>query len=487
MGDDKKDGVNKRDIKNKGIIKKVIIAESVILIILAIVFFTIKASQKQQSEGADGPGATVVADKGKNNVEDNVNPDPTSSVNNDKVNDELIKQEEERKRQEELRIEREAVLHKAASYAIVYDYDTAIEILESYENYKDIKEFSDAIAVYEEKKAECVPFGAYSSSAEVSHVFFHSLVVDTSKAFDGDYTSNGYNYYMTTVNEFIEMMNQMYEQGYVLVSIHDVAKQVTLEDGTLSYMDGDIMLPPDKKPFVLSQDDVNYYDYMDGDGFARRMVLDENGNPTTEMFLDDGSVVIGDFDMVPVLETFLKSHPDFSYKGARGIIALTGYEGALGYRTDPASSDSETYEEDKETVKAIALAMRELGWEFACHSNGHRDMFKCTDDFLKYDTDQWLKYVGSLIGDTDIYIYPYGIEIEKTMGSYTSKKYSYLYGAGFRYYCNVDSKPWIQVRQDYVRMGRRPLDGQAMLMYPERLKDLFDISKIIDPARPALK
>jgi hypothetical protein len=33
-------------------------------------------------------------------------------------------------------------------------------------------------------------------------------------------------------------------------------------------------------------------------------------------------------------------------------------------------------------------------------------------------------------------------------------------------------------------MTRRPVDGQAMLEFPERLKDLFDLSTIIDAARP---
>ena len=34
-----------------------------------------------------------------------------------------------------------------------------------------------------------------------------------------------------------------------------------------------IMLPEGKKPFVMSQDDVNYYVYMEGHGFADKMVL----------------------------------------------------------------------------------------------------------------------------------------------------------------------------------------------------------------------
>ena len=49
---------------------------------------------------------------------------------------------------------------------------------------------------------------------------------------------------------------------------------------------------------------------------------------------DDGSISVGDYDMVPWIDTFVKEHPDFSYHGHKGIIALTGYEGVLGYRTD---------------------------------------------------------------------------------------------------------------------------------------------------------
>ena len=36
---------------------------------------------------------------------------------------------------------------------------------------------------------------------------------------------------------------------------------------------GDIMLPEGKLPFVMSQDDLCYYPYMDGDGFASRIVI----------------------------------------------------------------------------------------------------------------------------------------------------------------------------------------------------------------------
>ena len=37
--------------------------------------------------------------------------------------------------------------------------------------------------------------------------------------------------------------------------------------------------------------------------------------------------------MVPRLNTFLKKHPDGAYKGARGMLAMTGSNGVFGYRT----------------------------------------------------------------------------------------------------------------------------------------------------------
>lgn len=131
---------------------------------------------------------------------------------------------------------------------------------------------------------------------------------------------------MTTVSEFKKMIQSMYEKGYVLVSPHDMA--VVNDDGTMSR--GKIMLPEGKIPFVLSEDDVSYYHYMDDDGFATKLVIDDNGDIKCEYKKADGTVVTGDYDVVPILDSFIKQHPDFSYHGRKGILAMTGYNGVLG-------------------------------------------------------------------------------------------------------------------------------------------------------------
>jgi hypothetical protein len=471
---------NKKTNKNKRKYKKFLIIEIIVICIIVFGYFYFTTIRKNQDNDTVGNNPGQVAEGGnQNNDKETVT--PTVTLTPEEIEQQRL--EEEKKALEE---QINTLVNEADALATIYDYDGAIEKIKSFDgNYLEQDALTKAIASYEATKQTLDPLGAYDSVDQISHIFFHSLIADPSKAFDDDYKTNGYNYYMTTVGEFIGMMQQMYDDGYVLVSIHDVAKKVKGDDGVEKYVPGDIMLPPDKKPFVLSQDDVNYYEYMTGDGFARRIIIDENGRPSTEMIMDDGTVSVGDYDIVPVLETFLVTHPDFSYKGARGILALTGYEGSMGYRTN--DKESPTYEQDKETVKNVAKVLKEWGWEFASHSYGHRDMGKATYNFTVKDTDRWMEEVGSLIGPTDIYLFPYGIDIETTIDHYKSDKYEYLKSVGFNYYCGVFKDPWIQVKTDYVRMTRRPLDGQAMLQFPERLQDLFDLSKIIDTTRPELK
>ena len=107
------------------------------------------------------------------------------------------------------------------------------------------------------------------------------------------------------------------------------------------------MVPEGKIPFVLSQDDVSYYHYMDGDGCASKLVLDENGEVKNEYVDADGNVLVGDYDLVPLLDSFIKEHPDFSYHGRKGILAMTGYNGVLGYRTDSAYKTGENLQNDQ--------------------------------------------------------------------------------------------------------------------------------------------
>ena len=61
----------------------------------------------------------------------------------------------------------------------------------------------------------------------------------------------------------------------------------------------------------------------------------------------------------------------------------------------------------------------------------------------------------------------------------------YMKSQGFNIYCNVDSSQYfVQIGDQYLRMGRRNLDGYRMYYNPEQLEDLFDVSEVWDDSRP---
>ena len=50
---------------------------------------------------------------------------------------------------------------------------------------------------------------------KISHLFYHSLIVDPGKAFSSK-QAQGYKDYMVTIDEFMPMLNQLYDNGYVV-------------------------------------------------------------------------------------------------------------------------------------------------------------------------------------------------------------------------------------------------------------------------------
>lgn len=399
--------------------------------------------------------------------------------------------------------EQAALIEAADRLAAGYDYDGAMALIESCEGFAEVSAMAEALVRYENQKAAAVK---WESIEEITHVFYHSLIVDPALAFDGDEDEYNYNRVMTTVEEFKKIMQEMYDRGYVLVSIHDIAHMEVQADGSEVMVPGEIWLPEGKIPYVLSVDDPNYYHYMEGDGFASKLVIDENGNVVCEYIQPDGTVVYGDFDVMPLVDRFVEEYPDASYRGAKGILALTGYHGVLGYRTDPAYQNYQgldagqqawlaahpefDYEQEITEAKRVAEALKASGWEFASHSYGHRNYRDISMHDLMWDSNTWRNTVASIIGETDILIYAYGADINGT-SPYTAEneRFMYLKEMGFDYFCNVDAnRYWVQLGDDYLRQGRRNLDGirmwQAISGQKDWLSDLFDAGEVFDPERP---
>lgn len=375
--------------------------------------------------------------------------------------------------------ERKALLDECRRLERGYFYDEAIEKLEAAGELAN----DDTAALLEQIRGEKDALVPYEG--QVFHVFFHSLIADTSKAFDGDSVEAGYNMYMTTVSEFKAMLPLLEEGGYVLYDITDL---VSYEDGKVSQKQ--IFLPEGKKPLVLSVDDVNYYDYMRNDGFALRMDVDENGRVVTVMPDETSETKVTatyDGDVFPILDCYVDEHPEFSWRGAKGIAALTGYQGAFGYRiTDLEDYDEATQKWMLGRVKAVAQALRDSGWQIASHSYTHNQYWNdktMTMSQLQYDTGRWLGEIMPYVGETHIIISPFGVAFD-----YNDERFAYLRQKGFYIYCPVYSGMTTDYYSDVMVQTRLNLDGLTMMKYPERIsKYFFDPADVLDPARPPMK
>ena len=269
------------------------------------------------------------------------------------------------------------------------------------------------------QKEKLVPY-----DGKFYHVFFHSLIVYPELAFDGEYTHEGYDMWMTTVSEFKAMLPQLYERGFILYPLNEVKQGEP------------VMVPEGKKPLVISVDDVNYYDYMKKDGFADRLAVDAQGNVVCEVKTPGGDVELSyEGDVMPILDSFVKEHPDFSYKGAKGIVAVTGYEGVFGYNFIKAEG------EEKENLiaeaKKVAQALKNTGWQIACHSYTHNDYFKdgsVSMDRLTYDTNRFKERIYDVVLQPDIYISPFGYHLSED-----DERLQYLKDMGYNIFCPVSS------------------------------------------------
>lgn len=314
----------------------------------------------------------------------------------------------------------------------------------------------------------------------IEHIFFHPLIAYPELAFDNDYMSKGYNDWFVTVKEFDKILDSLYKKNFILIDIHSIYDE-KIVNGKHTFVKKDLLLPENKNPLIISIDDLNYYKYMIQNGNNHKLILDSNGNIATLSVTPEGeTVTLYDNEIVPILDGFVKQHPDFSFHGAKGTIALTGYEGILGYRTNNLNSPN--YESEKRDVLQVIQRMKNTGWSFSSHGYGHLDANTVSYQSFVQDTQQWKKEVEPLVGPTSVYIYPFGSRVPTG-----SAKYQYLLQSGFHVLCSVGPTPHLQITPDSVMMDRRHIDGIALHSQKSLLLNLFDTNEVIDDVRPPQK
>ncbi len=403
--------------------------------------------------------------------------------------------------------EGQALIAQAQKLAMGYDYDGAITQLMTISGYDTDETIQQLIADYTAQRDACVPVDPFT----VPHIFYHSLINSTAKAFNvetlGQGAVDGFNAWMTTLDEFDAITQRLYDAGYVYVRLRDLVTQSVGDDGAVRFTpNSGLKLPEGKKAIVLSVDDCSYYHSYEAASFPEKLVIDEQGNVKCLYTDAAGNTSVGDYDVVPRLNTFLEAHPDGAYHGARGIMAMTGYNGVFGYRTDSdyllkqnlmedqrAWLDAHpdfNYDQEIEEATKVADALKEEGWEFASHTWGHLSVTDKSVETLKADNEKWVATVEPIVGPVDTIIFAHGNDIGSWEGYEGNEQYDYYNSVGYHFYCNVDgSVPyWVQITDHYVRQGRIDVDGYRLWLaqngQDSSLSKLIDLTGIFNQERP---
>jgi len=374
-------------------------------------------------------------------------------------------EEEEEVESEELVLRRAVILEEAEFLFRGYFYEEALELLNADETLIN-DETRELEARIIDEKENLVLF-----EGQVKHIFFHSLILYPEFLFpDLSIPTGGYNEGFVFQSEFIRMLPQLLERGFVLYNINDLFG--VGEDGYMEQRE--IWLPPGRSPLILSIDDPTYH-Y--GIGFADRLLVDEDGNLRTEVITPAGeSIITDDGDIQLILYDFVREHPEFSWRGHKGVIAATGFMGIFGY-------DLLT-EESRIEATLVAERLKEMGWLFANHSYTHNHGISgwWAQDANLYnirrDFSQWKERIEPIIGSTNILISPGGVVLP-------SHAMDVVIENGFNIYCSVDFNQNVTIFPDYILQGRIEIGGFSLMHWTDYLNEyFFDVESVIDPHRP---
>lgn len=307
-------------------------------------------------------------------------------------------------------------------------------------------------------------FNFYKFEGNIENFFTHQIINRPDLAFNSQ-NKYRYNFYRdcVTYTEFERFLNEMHKNNYVLVDIYDCYKTI---NGKVYKKD--LYLPKNKKPFILSFDDMSFD--TRNKGMSDKLILDDNGSVAT--FTSGNSQKIEyDKEAIPILENFLLSHPDFSFKGARGIICPTGYNGILGYRIN---FDNPNHKNEIEKVKPLVKKLKDLGYRFASHTFNHIQVGNVSASTLQEDTKKYENEILPIIGKTNILSFP--------CGSFTTNenKLKILKDAGFNLFLCVGTSKQEWFYDDCLFLKRHVLDGGTMLKYRKQLLPIIDTTKIYD-------
>lgn len=399
---------------------------------------------------------------------------------------EQSRQESVQSAQEQIESESQAVLKKANRLAQGYDYQGAIDVLEDFlTTVDDVNAFPDINARHSELATEQSQLVAIQDASLIPNLSFHTLLNDINRAKQDPELGGKYNRNFVTTEEFSAILGQLYNNNYVLVDFDSFTANIS---GTIQFKP--IYLPEGKKPVMLTETLVNYLSYMidsnkDGEpdsggcSVATRLVVTDDDEIKAEYVDGSGTTLTGNYDFVPILEDFIAEHPDFSYQGARAILAVCGKEGIFGYRinTSYQADKGEAYRNDQVAgAQKLVAALREKGYTLACYTYDNIAYGKINANQITNDLKLWTEQITPVLGNVDVMVYAQ----ESDITDYGGNAFTVMNTSGFRYFVGNSSTPSTDVNTTYVRQRRLMVSGNSLAWHQDWFTGIFDPNVVLD-------
>lgn len=333
------------------------------------------------------------------------------------------------------------------------------------------------------KKCEVLAEASYYYTDNIEHLFTHCLIAFPDIAFNKkNHMSKHYATDCITASEFKNILNELYDNNYILININDCYKNI---GGKI--VKSKVKIPVGKKPLIFGFDDVNYDSKKIGLGMVDKIILDKKNMLATSTILNNNEYISYDNEFIPILENFITKHPDFSINNAKGVINLTGYDGILGYRTSHTNHTNR--EQEITNAKKVVDKLKQNGWQFACHSYGHYHMNKISNEKFANELILWQNEVEPIIGKTSVYVYPFG-EWQVFDEGNICTKHQMLQDAGFELFCGVGMKSFFSYLPNknhrVLFMDRKCVDGRTLKQNHSELIRFFNPLNVLDITRNIL-
>lgn len=293
---------------------------------------------------------------------------------------------------------------------------------------------------------------------------------------DPGYAANS----LISTGEFKAILQTLYSKSYVLVSPRTFTDYPKRRPK--------VLVPTGKKPVLLVFDRWQYSVLNQICGTTSSLRLDENA----QLLPVAGDVEGRDRDAITILEDFIKEHPDFSFDGAKALIALNTDENFLGYVCNERqlSGSTEAWKrcgqqypllspeemmEQKAEAKSVADYLIRKGWDFASAGEQGLESAGISSEDFQHEIQFWKEDVSDLLQDVSIFCFPNGSHVYADL-----TRLNELLAAGFHVFIGEGPKPYNFYEDSFVHLDAQTLNANSFQYASSEFREILNGEDILD-------